>query len=72
MSKRVPKHIRAKIERMSRLMDTIVDLNIEVEKWVEKNTDIDDCFDFAYDHRDERGYGIIRVDAFVKAIEEQL
>lgn len=72
MTKRVPKHIKAKIERMSRLMETIIDLNMEVEEWLEKNAGVDNGFDFAYDYRDDRGYGITNVSDFISAIEESL
>lgn len=72
MTKRVPKHIRAKIERMSRLMETIVDLNMEVEEWLENNAGIEDGFDFTYDQRDSRGYGIVSVEDFINAIESEM
>lgn len=71
MAKRVPKHIISKIERMSKLMDTLVDLNIEVEEWVEKNTG-KDAFDMTTDYRDDRGYGIMFTYDFISKIEENL
>lgn len=70
--KRVPKHIKAKIERTNRLMETIIDLNIEVEEWIEGNTGIDDAFDFTSDYRDDRGYGINQVAEFIDRIESEV
>lgn len=66
--KTVPKHIRTKIERMNRLMDALVDLNLEVEAWMESNG-IEDAFDFTGDHRDDRGYGIMFPDDFINEVE---
>ena len=70
--KTVPKHIKAKIERMSRLMDALVDLNIEVEEWVEKNTGIDSAFDLAEDNRDDRGYAYWNSSRFIEDVERLL
>lgn len=68
--KTVPKHIRAKVERMGRLMDQLVELNIEVETWMERNG-IEDAFDFTSDYRDDRGYGIDRAADFIEALERE-
>jgi hypothetical protein len=70
--KTVPKHIRAKIERMGRLMDALVDLNIEVEQWVEKNTGISSAFDLAEDNRDDRGYAYWLDSRFIEDVERLL
>lgn len=55
--KKVPKHIKAKIERMSSLMDALVDLNLEVEGWIEANG-VEDAYYLSDDLRDDRGYGL--------------
>ena len=67
----VPKHIINKVERMARLMDQLVELNIEVEEWMEKNG-IDDAFDFTRDYRDDRGYGISFPYDFIAKVERRL
>lgn len=71
MEKRVPKHIRQKVERMSRLMTQVVGLNQEIEEWLESNG-IEDGFDFTYDHRIESGYEIADFEAFYAAIEKAI
>ena len=71
MAKRVPKHIIHKLERMSKLMGQLTDLNIELEKWMEKNG-IEDAFDFTHDYRYEPAYEILDRKAFVEAIEEAI
>ena len=71
MAKRTPKYIIDKIYRMNRLMQQVVDLNFELEEWLEANG-IYDGFDFTYDYRDDRGYGIIDVGEFVKDINEAI
>ena len=71
MAKQAPKYIIKKIERMSDMMEELVQLNMEVEGWLEKNG-IYDGFDFSNDHRDDRGYGIWDVDRYVAAINEAI
>lgn len=71
MAKRTPKYIIEKIDRMNRLMQQVVDLNFELEEWLEANG-IEDGFDFTFDQRDDRGYGIIDVGEFVKDINEAI
>jgi len=71
MAKRVPKHIIQKIERMSKLMGQLTDLNMELEEWMEKNG-IEDAFDFTHDWRYEPAYEITRREDFVKALEEAI
>lgn len=71
MAKQMPKYMVKKVERMSNLMEQIVDLNIEVEEWMEKNG-IEDGFAFTYDHRDDRGYGVINVREFVQAVNDAI
>lgn len=70
--KTVPKYIRRKIERMSALMEQIVELNIDVELWVEDNSDVYDAFWMSEDNRDVRGYGITDIDGYVRAIEDAI
>lgn len=70
--KTVPKHIKAKIVRMWRLMDQLVDLNLEVEEWVEKNTGIDSAFDLADGNRDDRGYAYWNNGRFIEDVERLL
>ena len=69
--KRVPKHIKDKVRRMNALMDRVVDLNMEVENWAERNG-VEDGFDLSTDIRDDRGYGIVWVDEYIKRIEEAI
>lgn len=66
--KTVPKHIKEKVARMNRLMQQLVDLNIEVETWMEK-AGIENAFDFTDGYRDDRGYGIMFPYSFVNDIE---
>ena len=68
MAKRVPKHIIQKLERMSKLMSQLTDLNMELEAWMERNG-IEDAFDFAYDWRYEPAYEIQNRDDFIRAVE---
>lgn len=68
MAKRVPKHIIQKLERMSRLMGQLTDLNMELEAWMEKNG-IEDAFDFTTDWRYEPAYEIERRNDFIEALE---
>jgi hypothetical protein len=68
----VPKHITKKIERMERLMDQLVALNIEVEEWVEKNTGVASAFDLAEDNRDDRGYAYWIDSRFIADVERLL
>ncbi len=70
-SKQMPKYMAKKVERMNRLMSEIVDLNLELEDWMEANG-IDDSFDFTYDHRDDRGYAIIDITSFIEAVNEAM
>lgn len=71
MAKRVPKHIIQKMERMSRLMGQLTDLNMELEEWMEKNG-IEDAFDFTHDHRYEPAYEILDIGTFIEAVEEAI
>lgn len=71
MAKQMPKYMVKKVERMSELMEQIVSINFEVEEWMEKNG-IKDGFDFTYDHRDDRGYGVISVSEFVQAVNDAI
>ena len=71
MAKRVPKHIAQKLERMSKLMGQLTDLNIELEQWMEKNG-IEDAFDFTHDWRYEPAYEIIDRDSFINAVEDAI
>lgn len=68
MAKRVPKHIIQKMERMSKLMDQLTDLNVQVEEWME-GSGIENGFDFTSDYRYEPAYEICDIPEFVKAIE---
>lgn len=70
--RKVPKHIKAKIERMSRLMDALVDLNIEVEAWVEKNAGVSDAFELSSGNRDDRGYAYWNPSEFIKLVELEM
>ena len=69
--KRVPKHIKDKVYRMNALMNRIIDLNMEVESWAERNG-VENGFDLSTDIRDDRGYGIVWVDEYIKRIEEAI
>jgi hypothetical protein len=71
MAKRVPKHIIQKLERMSKLMGQLTDLNMELEEWMESNG-IENGFDFTYDYRYEPAYEIQRREEFIKALEDAI
>lgn len=71
MTKQMPKTMIAKVERMNKLMQQVVDLNCELEQWLEKNG-IEDGFDFTGDYRETRGYEIYDVDGFINAVNEAL
>ena len=71
MTKQMPKTMINKIERMNKLMEQVVSLNIELEEWLEKNG-ISDGFDLATDYRESRGYEIFDVDGFVARVNEEL
>ena len=68
MTKKVPMYVLRKVDRMNNLMQKIVDLNLEVEEWLEKNG-VTDGYDFANQFRDDRGYGIYDVLGFENAVE---
>jgi flagellar hook-associated protein FlgK len=72
MAKRVPKHIKAKVERANRLMEQITALNMEIEEWMEKSGVTDDGFDYTYDFRDSRGYGYFTPEWFFERIDGDL
>lgn len=69
--KKVPKHIRAKVERMSRLMDALVDLNLEVEGWIEANG-VKDAYYLSDDLRDDRGYGLWDEAKYLERVERAI
>lgn len=72
MSKRVPKHIKQKVERMSRLMEKLVDLNTELESWLEANG-IEDGYDFMSQYRQDVGYEVGgRLEWFYEAVENAI
>lgn len=71
MAKQTPKYIIQKIERMNALMEKIVELNFELEEWMEGNG-IEDGFGATFDYRDDRGYGIIDTDAFIDMLNDQI
>lgn len=71
MAKQMPKYMVEKIRRMNRLMAEIIDLNEELENWMEKNG-IDYGFDFTFGHRDDSGYGILDVDWFVQCVNDAI
>lgn len=71
MTKQMPKTMIGKVERMNKLMQQVVDLNCELEQWLEKNG-IEDGFDFTGDYRESRGYEIYDVDGFINAVNEAL
>lgn len=70
--KTVPKHITKKIERMERLMDQLVALNIEVEEWVEEHAGVPNAFELTEDNRDDRGYSLWRPEEFIAKVEDLL
>lgn len=69
--KKVPKHIKAKIERMSLLMDALVDLNLEVEGWLEANG-VEDADYLSDDLRDYRGYGLWDEAKYIERVERAI
>jgi hypothetical protein len=71
MARKVPKYIRENIYKTSKLMQKVVDLNFELEEWLEKQG-IKDGYDMTYSYRESRGYEIYDVEGFIAKVEEQL
>ena len=69
--KKVPKRIKDKIERMSRLMDALVDLNLEVEAWIEANG-VKEAYYLSDDLRDDRGYGLWDEAKYLERVERAI
>ncbi len=72
MAKQLPKHLVEKAERANRLMAQIVDINIELERWIEKNGIAPDGFDFLYHFRECEGYDYSGVGDMVNYINAAL
>lgn len=72
MAKQTPKHIKAKVERVNRLMEQIIALNMEIEEWMEKSGVTDDGFDYTYDFRDDRGYAYLMPEQLFERIDGDL
>lgn len=71
MKRCVPKYVKEKINRANKLMKQIVNINIEVEQWMEGNG-IENGYDFTGDYRDDRGYGYVWVQQLIDSIEEAI
>lgn len=70
MAEGVPKHVVRKVERMNRIMQQLVDLNFELEEWLEANG-VEDAYDLTFDYRDVRGYGIHWPDRFLDQVRRE-
>lgn len=70
--KTVPKYITKKIYRVGQLMNQIVDLNLEIEEWIEQNAGVKDAFDFEMDNHDNRGYAYWLESDFIAKVERRL
>ncbi len=70
--KSVPKYITKKIYRVGQLMNQIVDLNLEIEEWIEQNAGVKDAFDFEMDNHDNRGYAYWLESDFIAKVERRL
>lgn len=71
MAKRVPKYIIQNIQRTNELMQKIVDMNYELEAWIQKQG-IENGSDFTFDYRESRGYEIYDVEGLIARIEEKI
>ena len=72
MTKQMPKAMQQKVNRMSKLMSQLIDLNQELERWLEDSGITTDGFDYTYDHREHPGYWIVDVDAFIAEVNRDL
>lgn len=72
MARQVPKHIKAKIERMNRLMAQVVELNEELERWLESSGVAADGYDYVTEWKLLPGYEIARPDDFVAKVDNDL
>ena len=72
MVKKTPQHIKAKRDRINRMMGQIVDLNQEVEKWLEDSGVTSDGFDFIGKHREYNGYWIVWPEELYAEIDKKL
>ena len=70
--KTVPKHVIGKVNRMSDLMQKIMEINSELEDWLESSGVTDYGFDFTGDFREASGYEIYDQEGFYRAIESKL
>lgn len=71
MAKKIPKYIRQNILKTSLYMEKVVNLNLELEEWLEKQG-IGDGFDLSGDYRESRGYEIFDVDGFLDRVLEEI
>ena len=72
MTKQMPKAMQQKVNRMSKLMSQLIDLNQELERWLEDSGITTDGFDYTYDHREHPGYWIVDADAFIAEVNSDL
>ena len=72
MTKQLPKAMQQKINRMSKLMSQLIDLNQELEQWLEDSGITPDGFDYTYDHREHPGYWISDADGFIAEVNRDL
>ena len=68
---KVPKYIKVKVAMMNKLAVRLVELNMELEAWLESKG-IEDGWDFIHsnDYDTEGGYEIVFADRFYKHVEE--
>ena len=71
MAKKMPKYMVDKVRRMNALMQQIVDLNMEVEEWLEKNG-VENPYEVGFDYHECRGYEVYDVEGFVQTMNEAM
>lgn len=69
----VPNYIKVKVAKINRLATKLVELNMELEAWLESKG-IEDGWDFirSNDYANDSGYEIMFEDRFYKQIEDMI
>ncbi len=72
MAKQMPKAMQKKLERVDRLMSQIIDLNQDIERWLEASGITEDGFDYTSDFRECPGYWIADREGFIAKVNQDL
>ena len=72
MAKQMPKAMQKKLERVDRLMSQIIDLNQDIERWLEASGITEDGFDYTSDFREYPGYWIVDREGFIAKVNQDL